>query len=225
MPSNTHDYLTLRLSRLKSGEEFEQKGEGLTFLFSKGGLTAMSMAVLLMIKGKLIPALVLLKRELEAKQQAYQSVVKIGRTHLMDATPLTLGQEFSGYASQLAHGIEALENAVPHLREIALRGDCRRTGLNAPKGFGVKCAAELSELTGETFVPASNKFEALAANDAMVEVSGALKRLACSFIKIANDIRWMDRAPVRALESLSCPPMNRAPRSCREKSTPPNAKP
>jgi fumarate hydratase class II len=121
--------------------------------------------------------------------------VKIGRTHLMDATPLRLGQEFSGYASQLEHGIRAVENTLAHLSELALGGTAVGTGINTPPGFADKVAKKIAELTGLPFVSAQNKFESLAAHDAVVETSGALKTVACSLMKIANDIRLLASGP------------------------------
>ena len=128
---------------------------------------------------------------LENKTEAFGGVVKIGRTHLMDATPLTLGQEFSGYVSQLVYGIKALKNSLEHLSELALGGTAVGTGLNAPKGYDVLVAKYIAQFTGLPFVTAKNKFEALAAHDAIVETHGALKQLAVALNKIANDIRMM----------------------------------
>ena len=116
-------------------------------------------------------------------------IVKIGRTHLMDATPLSLGQEFSGYVSQLKHGLKALKNTLPHLSELALGGTAVGTGLNTPEGYGAEVAATIARLTNLPFISAENKFESLAANDAIVETHGAIKQLAVSLMKIANDIR------------------------------------
>jgi fumarate hydratase class II len=157
--------------------------------------TAMHIAALLSIRDHLLPKLEILLKGFLQKTKEFKDVVKIGRTHLMDATPLTLGQEFSGYASQIEHGIQAIKNSLPALAELALGGTAVGTGINAPDEFGERAAKVISELTKYPFVSAPNKFEALAANDAIVETSGALKRLACSFMKIANDIRWLASGP------------------------------
>ncbi|MGK0182596.1 MAG: fumarate hydratase class II, partial [Halioglobus sp.] len=157
--------------------------------------TAMHIAATLMIRDRLLPSLDIFYKALHTKSTDFMNLVKIGRTHLMDATPLTLGQEFSGYASQLEHGRKAVENTLAHLSEIALGGTAVGTGINAPIGYSKRVAEVISELTGHSFVSAPNKFEALAANDAVVEVSGALKRVACSLMKIANDIRWLASGP------------------------------
>jgi fumarate hydratase class II len=132
-------------------------------------------------------------------------MTKIGRTHLMDATPITLGQEFSGYVSQLQHALRHIENTLPHLREMALGGTAVGTGLNAPKGFAEKIAQKISEFTGLHFETAPNKFEALATNDAIVNAHGALKSLAASLFKIANDIRWLASGPRSGLGEISLP--------------------
>lgn len=157
--------------------------------------TAMHVAAALQIEKNLLPSLRLLHTTLISKEKEFAKIVKIGRTHLMDATPLTLGQEFSGYASQIEHGIAAVQKALPPLYEIALGGTAVGTGINAPFGFGPKVAAEIAKLTGLPFVTAPNKFEALAANDAIIEISGALRRIACSVMKIGNDIRWLASGP------------------------------
>lgn len=157
--------------------------------------TAMSIAAYKMIVEHTIPNIELLKNTLEAKAKAFKDVVKIGRTHLMDATPLTLGQEFSGYVSQLEHGIKALKNTLAHLSELALGGSAVGTGLNTPKGYSVLVAKKISDITGLPFVTAPNKFESLASHDSMVETSGALKQVAVSLMKIANDIRLLASGP------------------------------
>ncbi|MGE0832804.1 MAG: class II fumarate hydratase [Simkaniaceae bacterium] len=167
--------------------------------------TAMHIAAVLKIKHHLLPHLDIFLKELQEKAKAFRDIVKIGRTHLMDATPLTLGQEFSGYASQIEHGIQAIHNALPHIAEIALGGTAVGTGLNTHPKYAKRVAEVISKLTGETFTSAPNKFEALAADDAMVEMSGALKRLACSFMKIANDIRWMASGPRSGIGELIIP--------------------
>ncbi len=167
--------------------------------------TAMHIAATLQIRKKLLPNLHTLKEGFEKKAKEFEDVVKIGRTHLMDATPLTLGQEFSGYASQIEHGIEALENALVHLSEIALGGTAVGTGLNTRPGYAAKVADAISQITGYRFVSARNKFEALGGNDAIVEASSAMKRLACSYIKIANDIAWMASGPRCGIGELNLP--------------------
>ena len=157
--------------------------------------TAMHIAAYRMVTENTLPNLQKLHQAFAEKAKAFMPIVKIGRTHLMDATPLRLGQEFSGYASQLEHGIRAVENTLPHLSELALGGTAVGTGINTPPGFADKVAKKIAELTGQPFVTAPNKFESLAAHDAMVETSGALKTVACSLMKIANDIRLLASGP------------------------------
>ena len=152
-----------------------------------------------------LPGLRQLHSTLEAKSNEFAKVVKIGRTHLMDATPLTLGQEFSGYASQLEHGIKALENTLDHLSELALGGTAVGTGINTPAGYADKVAQYIAEFTGHPFVSAENKFEALAAHDAIVETHGALKQLAVSLNKIANDIRMLASGPRSGIGEIIIP--------------------
>ena len=167
--------------------------------------TAMHIAAYIALTQTTIPKLELLAETFEKKSREYMKVVKIGRTHLMDATPLTVGQEFSGYATQLRHGVQAIKNTFPHLRELALGGSAVGTGLNVPDGYDVAVAKKISEYTGLDFVTAENKFEALAAHDAMVEVSGALKRVAVSFMKIANDIRLLASGPRCGIGEINIP--------------------
>jgi fumarate hydratase class II len=167
--------------------------------------TAMSIAAVEQIHHRLVPALDALRQALAEKSAAYQDIIKIGRTHLMDATPLTLGQEFSGYAQQLANGLERVTGTLPKLSELALGGTAVGTGLNTKKGYAEKVAAQIAALTGLRFTSAPNKFEALAAHDAMVMTSGALKTVACSFMKIANDIRWLGSGPRCGLGELLLP--------------------
>jgi fumarate hydratase class II len=167
--------------------------------------TAMHIAAMTDLCSRLVPCLEALKETLQSKAQEFSEIVKIGRTHLMDATPLTLGQEFSGYASQLEHGLQAIKNTFPHLSELALGGTAVGTGLNSHPEYAVRAAKKISELTGYSFVTAPNKFEALATNDALVEVSGALKRVAVSLYKIANDIRWLSSGPRCGLGELNLP--------------------
>lgn len=167
--------------------------------------TAMHIATVLAIREKLIPAMTKLNETLSAKASAFGDIVKIGRTHLMDATPLTLGQEFSGYATQVSHGIRALERNLQDLYEIALGGTAVGTGLNTPPKYAQRVAAVIAEITGYPFVSAPNKFEALAAHDAMVQISGTLKRIACSLMKIANDIRWLASGPRCGIGEITIP--------------------
>ena len=157
--------------------------------------TAMHIAANKMITENTLPKIGTLQETLASKAKAFMTVVKIGRTHLMDATPLTLGQEFSGYASQLDHGIRAIKNTLPHLSELALGGTAVGTGINTPPGFAEKVAKKIAELTDLPFVSAENKFESLAAHDAIVETHGALKTVAASLMKIANDIRLLASGP------------------------------
>ena len=152
-----------------------------------------------------LPGLRQLYKSLENKSKEMADVVKIGRTHLMDATPLTLGQEFSGYVSQLEHGIRAIENTLPHLAELALGGTAVGTGLNTPKGYDVTVAKYIAEFTGLPFVTAPNKFEALAAHDAIVETHGALKQVAVSLNKIANDVRLLASGPRSGIGEIIIP--------------------
>lgn len=167
--------------------------------------TAMHIAAYKMLVELTIPGVQALRDTLAAKSEAFKDIVKTGRTHLMDATPLTLGQEFSGYVSQLDHGLIALKNTLPHMAELALGGTAVGTGINAPKGYSEKVAQKIAELTGLPFVTAENKFESLAAHDAMVETSGALKQLAVSLMKIANDIRLLASGPRCGIGELILP--------------------
>ena len=152
-----------------------------------------------------LPGLEKLKNALSKKSKSFQSIVKIGRTHLMDATPLTLGQEFSGYVSQLDHGIKAIRNTLDHLSELALGGTAVGTGINTPAGYAEKVAAYIAEFTGLPFITAKNKFEALAAHDAIVETHGALKQTAVSLNKIANDIRLLASGPRSGIGEIIIP--------------------
>ncbi|MCB9224460.1 MAG: class II fumarate hydratase [Crocinitomicaceae bacterium] len=167
--------------------------------------TGMHIAAYKMIVEKTIPGVEVLMNTLKQKSAEFKDVVKIGRTHLMDATPLTLGQEFSGYASQLEHGIKALKNTLEHLAELALGGTAVGTGLNTPKGYDVLVAKYIAQFTGLPFVTAKNKFEALAAHDALVESHGALKQLAVSLNKIANDIRMLASGPRSGIGEIIIP--------------------
>jgi fumarate hydratase class II len=167
--------------------------------------TAMHVAAARALTQNLQPALVKLKNTLEKKSREFSSIVKIGRTHLQDATPLTLGQEFSGYVSQLEHGLAHLDSALPHVLELALGGTAVGTGLNTHREFGARVAQELSRACGIPFVSAPNKFEALAANDALVHAHGALKTIAASLMKIANDVRWLASGPRCGIGEITIP--------------------
>lgn len=167
--------------------------------------TAMHIAAYKMIVETTIPGVEKLKNTLKEKSNAFMQIVKTGRTHLMDATPLTLGQEFSGYVSQLEHGIRALKNTLPHITELALGGTAVGTGLNAPKGYDVKVAAKIAELTGHPFITAENKFESLSAHDSLVATSGALKTLATSLMHISNNIRLLASGPRCGIGEIMLP--------------------
>lgn len=167
--------------------------------------TAMHIAAYKILHDLTLPALEKLKRTFEQKSKDFMHIVKIGRTHFMDATPLTLGQEFSGYASQLEHGIHALKNTLDHLSELALGGTAVGTGINTPPGYAVNVAETIAELTGLPFITARNKFESLAAHDAIVETHGALKMVAVSLMKIANDIRMLSSGPRSGIGEIQIP--------------------
>ncbi|MBN7810083.1 class II fumarate hydratase [Algoriphagus sp. H41] len=167
--------------------------------------TAMHVAAYQMVVETTIPGVQKLRDTLAAKAEAFKSVVKIGRTHFMDATPLTLGQEFSGYVAQLDHGLRALKNTLSHISELALGGTAVGTGLNTPQGYSELVAQKIAELSGHPFVTAPNKFEALAAHDGMVEAHGALKQLAVSLMKIANDIRMLSSGPRSGIGEILIP--------------------
>lgn len=167
--------------------------------------TAMSIASYKMIVETTIPGVEKLRNTLAEKAEAFKEVVKTGRTHLMDATPLTLGQEFSGYVAQLDHGLSSLKAALPHLLELALGGTAVGTGLNTPKGYDVLVAKKIARISGHPFVTAKNKFEALSAHDAMVEASGALKTLAVSLMHIANNIRLLASGPRCGISEIVLP--------------------
>ena len=167
--------------------------------------TGMHIACYKMVLETTIPGVTQLRDTLKRKSDEFMKVVKIGRTHLMDATPLTVGQEFSGYVSQLDHGIKALENTLDHLSELALGGTAVGTGINTPKGYSELVAKKIAEFTGFPFVTAKNKFEALAAHDAIVETHGALKQLAVSLMKIGNDIRLLASGPRCGIGEIDIP--------------------
>lgn len=167
--------------------------------------TGMHIACYKMVVETTIPGVEKLRNTLKAKAEKFKDVVKIGRTHLMDATPLTLGQEISGYAAQLDYGLKALKNTLAHLSEVALGGTAVGTGLNTPQGYDVKVAEYIAKFTGHPFVTAPNKFEALAAHDAIVETHGALKQLAVSLNKIANDVRMLASGPRSGIGEIFIP--------------------
>jgi fumarate hydratase class II len=167
--------------------------------------TAMHIAAYAKLVEHTLPALRRLQEALAAKSREFAGIVKIGRTHLMDATPLTLGQEFGGYATQVAKSMEAVESSLPHLAELALGGTAVGTGLNAPKGFAEAVAAKIAELTGHPFRTADDKFEALSANDAVVEASGALKRAAVALMAVANNVRLLGSGPRCGIGEIRLP--------------------
>jgi len=191
-------------------------GEGKTFVHPNDDVnksqssndtfpTAMHIAAYKLVSELTIPGVEKLRDALEIKVAEFKDVVKIGRTHLMDATPLTLGQEFSGYVSQLNHGLKALKNTLDHLSELALGGTAVGTGINTPKGYDVTVAGYIAEFTGLPFRTAENKFEALAAHDAIVETHGALKQIAVSLMKIGNDIRMLASGPRSGIGEIHIP--------------------
>ncbi|CAB3686787.1 Fumarate hydratase class II [Paraburkholderia sediminicola] len=208
---NLNEVIANRASELLGGERGEarkvhpnddvNRGQSSNDVFP----TAMHVAAAYAIVKHLLPALKTLRETLDGKAKAFADVVKIGRTHLQDATPLTLGQEFSGYVAQLDHGIRHVESALPHLYELAQGGTAVGTGLNAHPQFADKVAAAIGKLTGLPFVSAPNKFEVMAAADALVFAHGALKTVAASLNKIANDIRWLASGPRCGLGELSIP--------------------
>ncbi len=208
---NMNEVLANRASELLGGVRGEarlihpnddvNKGQSSNDVFP----TAMSVAAAGALVSRLQPAIGQLRDTLAAKARRYDDIVKIGRTHLQDATPLTLGQEISGWVAQLDHGLRHVEAALPHLCELALGGTAVGTGLNAHPEFAVRVAAELARALGLPFVTAPNKFEALAANDALVHAHGALKTLAASLMKIANDVRWLASGPRCGIGELHIP--------------------
>ena len=167
--------------------------------------TAMHIAAYQILTQTTIPGITALKNTLEAKSNEFMHIVKIGRTHFMDATPLTLGQEISGYVSQLSHGLKAINNTLAHLSELALGGTAVGTGINTPKDYSINVAKHIAKLTGLPFVTAENKFEALAAHDAIVEAHGALKTVAVSLMKIANDVRMLSSGPRSGIGEIFIP--------------------
>ncbi|AXF75811.1 class II fumarate hydratase [Erwinia tracheiphila] len=167
--------------------------------------TAMHVAAVIAVQSRLLPALRELDKTLNHKAEAFMDIVKIGRTHLQDATPLTLGQEISGWVAMLSHNLKHIEQSIPHLAELALGGTAVGTGLNTHSEYAVRVAKELAEITGQPFVTAPNKFEALATCDALVHAHGALKGLAASLMKIANDIRWLSSGPRCGIGEIAIP--------------------
>ncbi|RDU97128.1 class II fumarate hydratase [Trinickia dinghuensis] len=208
---NLNEVIANRASELLGGERGEarkvhpnddvNRGQSSNDVFP----TAMHVATASAIVKHLLPALATLRATLDGKSRAFADIVKIGRTHLQDATPLTLGQEFSGYAAQLTHGIAHVESALPHLYELAQGGTAVGTGLNAHPQFAERVAAAIGRLTGVPFVSAPNKFEVMAAADAIVFAHGALKTVAASLMKIANDVRWLASGPRCGLGEISIP--------------------
>lgn len=208
---NVNEVLANRASEILGGERGEKrlvhpnddvnKSQSSNDVFP----TAMSVAAAKALVERVIPSVKRLRDSLDKKSKAFAKIVKIGRTHLQDATPMTLGQEFSGYVAQLEHGLKHLDRVLPHLYELALGGTAVGTGLNAPKGYAEATAKEIAQLTGLPFVTAPNKFEALAANDALVQAHGALKGIGTSLFKIANDIRWLASGPRAGLSEIMIP--------------------
>jgi len=208
---NVNEVLANRASELLGGERGEGRlvhpNDDVNRSQSSNDVypTAMHVAAVDAITQRLLPAIAKLRSTLQIKSREFADIVKIGRTHLQDATPLTLGQEFSGYVAQLTHGEAHVRAALPHLCELALGGTAVGTGLNAPKGYAEQVAVEIAALTGLPFVTAPNKFEALASVDALVHAHGALKTLAASLMKIANDVRWLASGPRSGIGELSIP--------------------
>jgi fumarate hydratase class II len=208
---NMNEVLANRASEILGGERGEKrlvhpnddvnKSQSSNDVFP----TAMNVAAALALSDKVLPSVKRLKDSFSKKSKELAKFIKIGRTHLQDATPMTLGQEFSGYVAQLEHSLNHIELTLPHLYELALGGTAVGTGLNAPKGYAEATAKEIARLTGKPFVTAPNKFEALAANDAIVQAHGALKGLAASLFKIANDIRWLSSGPRAGIGELLIP--------------------
>jgi fumarate hydratase class II len=197
----------LKGGKLKDKEKFLHPNDDVNKSQSSNDTfpTAMHIAAYKMLMETTLPGLVKLRNTLDKKAKKFMKVVKIGRTHFMDATPLTLGQEFSGYVSQLDHGIRAIKNTLPHLSELALGGTAVGTGINTPKGYSKNVAKHIAKLTKLPFVTADNKFESLAAHDAIVEAHGALKTVAVSLMKIANDIRMLSSGPRSGIGEIFIP--------------------
>ncbi|MFT7773815.1 class II fumarate hydratase [Roseateles sp.] len=208
---NVNEVLANRASELLGGERGEGRlvhpNDDVNRSQSSNDVfpTAMHVAAVQALQERLLPPLRGLRETLRQKSEAFDGIVKIGRTHLQDATPLTLGQEISGWVAQLAQGERHVLAALPHLHELALGGTAVGTGLNAPRGYAQAVAAELARLTGEPFVTAPNKFEAMASCDALVHAHGALKTLAASMTKIANDVRWLASGPRSGIGEIRIP--------------------
>jgi fumarate hydratase class II len=208
---NVNEVLANRASELLGGERGESRlvhpNDEVNKSQSSNDVypTAMHVAAVAAVETRLLPAIARLRKTLEVKSGAFADIVKIGRTHLQDATPLTLGQEISGWVAQLAHGERHVRHALPHLYELALGGTAVGTGLNAPKGYAEGVARELAAITGYPFVTSPNKFESLASCDALVAAHGALKTLAASLMKIANDVRWLASGPRSGLGEIAIP--------------------
>ena len=208
---NVNEVLANRASELLGGERGEarlvhpnddvNKSQSSNDVFP----TATHVAAVQALVHRLLPAMEELRATLQAKAEAFDDIVKIGRTHLQDATPLTLGQEISGWVAQLAHGERHVRAALPHLYELALGGTAVGTGLNAPEGYAERVAQELAQFTGQPFVTSPNKFESLASQDALVHAHGALKTLAASLTKIANDVRWLASGPRCGIGEITIP--------------------
>jgi fumarate hydratase, class II len=208
---NLNEVIANRASEIMGGERGESrkvhpnddvnKGQSSNDVFP----TAMSVAATQAIYAQVLPAVEGLRDALAAKQKEFWKIVKIGRTHLQDATPITLGQEFSGYVTQLDQSLKHIRASLPHLQELALGGTAVGTGLNAPKGYAEAVAKEIAALTGHPFITAPNKYESLAANDAIVHAHGALKGLAAGLFKIANDIRWLASGPRAGFAEITIP--------------------
>ena len=197
----------LKGGKLKDKEKFLHPNDDVNKSQSSNDTfpTAMHIAAYKMLIETTLPGIIKLRNTLDKKAKKYMKVVKIGRTHFMDATPLTVGQEFSGYVSQLDHGIRAIKNTLPHLSELALGGTAVGTGINTPKGYAKNVAKHIAKLTKLPFVTAENKFESLAAHDAIVEAHGALKTVAVSLMKIANDIRMLSSGPRSGIGEIFIP--------------------
>ena len=209
---NVNEVISNRIHQLQGktlgeGEKFVSPNDDVNKSQSSNDTfpTGMHIAIYKKIVEVTIPGVKQLRDALSEKAKAFEKVVKIGRTHFMDATPLTLGQEFSGYVSQLNHGLKALDNTLPHLQELALGGTAVGTGLNTPEGYTEKVAQYIADFTKLPFVSAENKFEALAAHDALVETHGALKQLAVSLNKIGNDIRMLSSGPRSGIGEINIP--------------------
>jgi fumarate hydratase, class II len=208
---NMNEVLANRASEILGGERGEarlvhpnddvNRGQSSNDVFP----TAMHVAAVVSVKRRLLPSLNILRATLATKSREFDDIVKIGRTHLQDATPLTLGQEFSGYVSQMDHALRHVESSLPHLSELAIGGTAVGTGLNAHPQFAAAMSAQLSELTGIEFTSAPNKFEALATHDAMVYAHGSLKGLAAALYKIANDVRLLSSGPRSGIGEISIP--------------------